>query len=400
MESYGYEEYDAPVLEPMEIYLAKTGDEIVNEQTYAFEDRGGRKVVIRPEMTPTVSRMVAGKRQELSYPLRWYSIPNLWRYERPQRGRLREHWQLNADIFGVKTAQAELEIITMVNAVFKKFGASIDMYEIRLNHRELTEEILTHHFGLNPSTKHQISKLIDRKHKLEKNDFIRMLDEILSDEERARGTTESILSILEIRDPKDLPESLRSSQSFKELGKLLSDLHDLGISNAKFDPTLMRGFDYYTGIIFETFDTHPENNRSMMGGGRYDGLVGLYGVEPVPTVGFGWGDVTLQNFLQIHSLMPELRPMTDAYVALIDLSYQTVYPTVEALRDQGLNLAVDISGRKLGAQLNAADKKGIRKVIILGSDELNSGNFKIKDLTTGQETIASRETIKEILRKN
>src|ERR1700748_3133984 len=132
-ERFGYEEYDAPILEPLEIYLAKTGEEIVNEQTYVFEDRGGRKVVIRPEMTPTVSRMVAAQRQELAYPLRWYSIPNLWRYERPQRGRLREHWQLNVDIFGVKDTSAELEMIMLVNDIFKAFRATPDMYEIRLN---------------------------------------------------------------------------------------------------------------------------------------------------------------------------------------------------------------------------------------------------------------------------
>src|SRR3954469_15493514 len=138
-ERFGYEEYDAPILEPFEIYAAKTGDEIVDEQTYTFEDRGGRKVVIRPEMTPTVSRMVAGKRQELGYPLRWYSIPNLWRYERPQKGRLREHWQLNVDIFGVKDTFAELEVITLVDAVFKVFEATPQMYEIRLNHRGLVD---------------------------------------------------------------------------------------------------------------------------------------------------------------------------------------------------------------------------------------------------------------------
>src|SRR5476651_1275980 len=138
-ERFGYEEYDAPILEPLEIYLAKTGEEIVKEQTYVFEDRGGRKVVIRPEMTPTVSRMVAGKRQQLAYPLRWYSIPNLWRYERPQRGRLREHWQLNVDIFGVAGVGAELELITLVDAMFKDFGARPEMYEIRLNHRGLVD---------------------------------------------------------------------------------------------------------------------------------------------------------------------------------------------------------------------------------------------------------------------
>src|SRR3954468_12365722 len=165
-ERFGYEEYDAPILEPLEIYLAKTGDEIVNEQTYTFKDRGARKVAIRPEMTPTVSRMVAGRRQELGYPLRWYSIPNLWRYERPQRGRLREHWQLNVDIFGVKDTSAELEIITLVDAVFKAFGANDNMYEIRLNHRGLVDFLLADYLGLDTNARQSVGKLIDRKDKM------------------------------------------------------------------------------------------------------------------------------------------------------------------------------------------------------------------------------------------
>src|SRR4051812_49228308 len=171
-ERYGYEEYDAPILEPLEIYLAKTGDEIVNEQTYVFEDRGGRKVVIRPEMTPTVSRMVAARRQELGYPLRWYSIPNLWRYERPQKGRLREHWQYNVDIFGVEDTGAEAEVIALVDSVFKAFGASHEMYEIRLNHRGLIDYLLVDYLGLNEKDRHAIGKLIDRFHKMSRSDFI------------------------------------------------------------------------------------------------------------------------------------------------------------------------------------------------------------------------------------
>src|SRR5580693_9232630 len=147
-ERFGYEEYNAPILEPLEIYLAKTGEEIVNEQTYVFEDRGGRKVVIRPEMTPTVSRMVAGRRQELAYPVRWYSIPNLWRYERPQRGRLREHWQLNVDIFGVDSAQPDVEIICLSFDIMKAFGASPGNFEIRVNNRRLVNYLLQHYLGL------------------------------------------------------------------------------------------------------------------------------------------------------------------------------------------------------------------------------------------------------------
>src|SRR5207302_76294 len=188
------------------IYLAKTGEEIVNEQTYVFEDRGGRKVVIRPEMTPTVSRMVAAKRQELAYPLRWYSIPNLWRYERPQRGRLREHWQLNVDIFGVSDTSAEQEMITLVDAIFKSFGADHDMYEIRLNHRELVNYLIADYLGLDAKRQQAVSKLIDRMRKIERSVFISKLDYILSPKQRETGVAEKLLALLSAEQLQDLPQ--------------------------------------------------------------------------------------------------------------------------------------------------------------------------------------------------
>ena len=384
-ERFGYEEYDAPILEPLEMYLAKTGEEIVNEQTYVFEDRGGRQVVIRPEMTPTVSRMVAAQRQELAYPLRWYSIPNLWRYERPQRGRLREHWQLNVDLFGVEGIEAEYEMITLIDAMFKAFGATHDMYEIRLNSRKLTDAALASYLGLAKQEVHDVSKLIDRMAKMERTKFIAAIDNVLSPASRKNDVVEKLLSLLAVKSLKDLPSELADHPSAAELKQVFEQLHDAGINNARFDMTLMRGFDYYTDIIFEIFDTHPDNNRSMLGGGRYDGLVGLFGVQPVPTVGFGWGDVTLANFLDLHRLMPALPPETDAYVALAGVTGAAVRKPVAALRAQGINLAVDLSNRKLGDQLKTADKKGIRYAVIIGEDELQTGKYKLKDLKTGDE---------------
>ncbi len=384
-ERFGYEEYDAPILEPLEIYLAKTGEEIVNEQTYTFEDRGGRQVVIRPEMTPTVSRMVAAHRQELAYPLRWYSIPNLWRYERPQRGRLREHWQLNVDIFGVAGIAAELEIINLVDAMFKAFGADHDMYEIRLNSRQLMDDALKNYLGLNEQQAHDVGKLIDRMHKLERSDFLAKLDEAIGAEARANGVAEKLLGILEATSIKNLPDELKKHASVEKLEQMLGVLRKSGVTNAVFDPSLMRGFDYYTDIVFEVFDKHPENNRSMLGGGRYDGLVGLFGVEPVPTVGFGWGDVTLANFLGLHHLTPELKPETEIYVALAGEVAEAVQPLITKLRDGGLNVAVDLSGRKLGDQLKTADKKNVEHVLIVGEDELKTEVLTLKNLRTGQE---------------
>jgi histidyl-tRNA synthetase len=384
-ERFGYEEYDAPILEPLEIYLAKTGEEIVNEQTYAFEDRGGRKVVIRPEMTPTVSRMVAAQRQELAYPLRWYSIPNLWRYERPQRGRLREHWQLNVDIFGVAGIGAEYEIITLVDAMFKAYGASREMYEIRLNSRQLMDRALGEYLGLDEQEAHDISKLIDRMAKLERGKFIAAVDAVLSAQHREAGVTEKLLSLLDTKELTKLPAELKKHASTRELQEMLNMLSDAGIKNARFDITLMRGFDYYTDIVFEVFDTHPDNSRSMLGGGRYDGLVGLFGVAPVPTVGFGWGDVTLANFLELHHLIPELRPEVDAYVVLVGDVAAAAQKPISELREKGINVAADLTGRKLGDQLKVADKKGLAYALVIGEDEIKSGKYKLKDMKTGDE---------------
>ncbi len=398
-ERFGYEEYDAPILEPLEIYLAKTGEEIVNEQTYVFEDRGGRQVVIRPEMTPTVSRMVAAKRQELAYPLRWYSIPNLWRYERPQRGRLREHWQLNVDIFGVVGSVAESEMITLVDAMFKAFNAKPTMYEIRLNSRQLVDYALGTYLGFNKAEALVIGKLIDRKAKMEQTKFIAAVDAACSPKAREAGAVEKLMELLAIDELSELPATLQGQDSVKALETLLQQLKQAGITNIRFDIGLMRGFDYYTDIVFEVFDLHPDNNRSMLGGGRYDGLVGLFGVAPVPTVGFGWGDVTLANFLELHHLLPVLAAETDLYVALVgDIAVAAQQP-IATLRKNGLNLAVDLSGRKLGDQLKAADKKGIKYALVIGADELKSQKYKLKDLTTGQEQAVTLDGIAAKLKK-
>jgi histidyl-tRNA synthetase len=396
-ESFGYEEYDAPILEPLEIYLAKTGSEIVDEQTYTFTDRGKRDVVIRPEMTPSVSRMVAARRQELSYPLRLYSIPNLWRYERPQRGRLREHWQLNVDIFGVSDTNAELELITLADNVFKAFGADESMYGIRLNHRGLVNEILDNYLGLSEKSAYSIGKLIDRMAKMERTVFLKQVDEALTPKEKENGVTEKLIGILEANNLIDLPKEVKDNDSYKELERLMNDLD---VDNAAYDPTVMRGFDYYTGVVFEVFDKDPDNNRSMMGGGRYDGLVGLFGVQPVPTVGFGWGDVTLANFLEVHHLLPELKPEADVFVALIGDVYPKAQKSIEELRQAGVNVSVDLSGRKLGDQLKTAEKKSLTKVIIVGDDELASGKFKLKDLKTSDEQTLDIKGLIKVLQKS
>lgn len=398
VERFGYEEYDAPILEPIEMYLAKSGEEIVHEQTYVFEDRGGRAVTIRPEMTPTVSRMVAARRQELAYPLRWYSIPNLWRYERPQRGRLREHWQLNVDMFGIGDQTAEAEAIQVADAILKQFGATRDMYSIKLNSRKLMDYIMHGYLGLTETQSHTIVKLIDRMHKIPVETFAAEADAIFTPSQRDEGASNKLLGLLKIKQIDHLPEVIRKHHSIKELTQLMDTLKDMRIDNAVFDITLMRGFDYYTDIVFEVFDKHPENNRSMFGGGRYDGLVGLFGVEPVPTVGFGMGDVTLQNFLEVHDLLPQLRPETDVYVILIGDVYKDSQRIIQELRDMGANVAVDTTGRKAEKQIKTAVKKGIHYAMFIGEKEIKDEQYVVRNLKTGVEERHSASRIVSIVK--
>ena len=395
--SYGYEEYDAPVMEPIELYKAKTGDEIVNEQTYTFEDRGGRQVALRPEMTPTVSRLVAAKRQELGYPLRLFNIGPRWRYERQQRGRYREFFQCDIDIFGVETVDAELELIQLADKIMKSFGAKHSMYVIKLNSRQFINFFLADYLGLDEVQQTSVAKLVDRMNKLPESEFVAQLDALCTPTQREDGTVERLLAVLNAADMDALPEELKHHETLRQLQQVVEVLHGAGVDNVEFDSSLMRGFDYYTGIVFEVFDLHPDNNRSMFGGGRYDGLVGLFGVEPVPTVGFAMGDATLANFLEVHDLVPQLDSDVQLYVAVTGDVLQEAQKAVAELREEGVNVAVDISGKKLDKQLKTADKKGIPYVIVIGQQELASGQYSLKNLKTGEAETHSLARIASLL---
>ena len=381
--NYGYSEYDAPILESLDLYRAKSGDEIVSEQTYSFTDRGGREVAIRPDMTPTVSRMVAARRHELVYPLRWFSIPNLWRYERPQRGRLREHWQLNVDIFGDDTVAAEHEIISFADSLLKAYGAKPSMYEIRLNSRVLMDQLMHGYLGLNKDKSLALSKLIDKMFKINPQKYSESLDEICMG--LPEGTRTKIELLLAVKSLGELPEEVQDHRAVVRLKDLIELLNETCEAQVKFDISIMRGFDYYTDVVFEVFDTDPENNRSMFGGGRYDGLVGLFGVEPLPVVGFGMGDVTLLNFLKSHDLLPELKSATDLHLLLIGDVYAGATKLASQLRQEGLNVSIDATDRKLDKKIKSADKQGAKYVLFVGDDELSKNQFTLRDLTKGSE---------------
>ncbi|HEX9608927.1 MAG TPA: histidine--tRNA ligase [Candidatus Paceibacterota bacterium] len=361
-ERYGYQEYSASILEPTELYEAKSSEEIVSEQTYTFLDRGDRSVTLRPEMTPSVARMVAAKRRELGFPLRLYSIPNVFRYERPQRGRLREHWQLNCDIFGISEFEADTEIILLASEIMKAFGAKENDFEIRIGSRN-TLEVLDMKLikrGISEMDRKQIRSLLDKKGKMPEDERQKEIERL------AGGKIEP-----------------QESDDSKEIRRILSDL---GIANVTFDFNVVRGFEYYTGMIFEVFDTSPDNNRSLFGGGRYDNLLDIFGAEPVPAVGFGMGDVTMRDFLETHKLLPPYVPSTDLYMAVLGNEHVgAAHAFSEKLRAQGLNVAIDYSARKVADQIKAADKLGIRFVTFVGSDEVASKKYTVKNLKTGEE---------------
>lgn len=394
VERYGYVEYDAPILEPTDLYLMKGSQEIIETQTYTFKDRGDRSVTIRTEMTPSVSRMVAGRRQELSYPARWYSIPNLWRYERMQKGRLREFWQLNVDMFGVSSAQAELEMIQIVDDLFQAFKAKRSTYTIKVNSRVLVTEILSS-IGVSAGRATAVIRLIDRIKKMSTDEFATALDEATGAKEISRA----LVRFLTIKEISDLPVSLQSSESARSIAAVIDTARAQGIRNIEFDVTLMRGFDYYTDIVFEAFATDGENNLSVLGGGRYDGLVGLFGVEPVPTIGFAVGDVVFRDYLETNKLIPTMRLPVELTILIRDeQSANGAQTAARELREIGVNVAVDFSGRKIDKQFKNAVKSGVRYVLFVGQEELESEQYILKDIKNSSEEKHSLARIVSIVK--
>ena len=370
-EKVGYVEYGASVLEPSELYKNKNAEneEIINEQTYTFTDRGGREVTLRPEMTPTVARMVAGRRREFGFPLRLYCVPNFFRYERPQRGRLREFWQLNVDLFGSNSPAADAEVLAVAYGLMAAFGARESDFVIKVGSRQAIQAI-TQENNLDEEQTKKFFALLDRRAKISEVDFDLQLKEF--------GINKSLLS------PQNVPQ---------DIAKMIADFAEAGINNIVYDPSVVRGFAYYSGMVFEVFDTHPDNGRAIFGGGRYDNLTALFDDEPLPGVGFGMGYETMRLFMESRGLLPAYTPPTQVYFAVTapDLALQA-QTLAGGLGRGGVNAAVDFGERKLGDQIKAAAKNKIPWLIVVGEDELASGRFKVKNLASGaEETVAEAD---------
>lgn len=360
-QSFGYEEYDASILEPADLYRGKTSDEILSKQAYLFKDRGDREVILRPEMTPTVARLVAHRRTTLGYPLRLFSNPNCFRYEQPQRGRLREFWQFNADMFGLSGIDADAEIVALGHACVRAFGATEKDFMIHVNDRRALNAIWDE-FTLTEEERKKVMHLLDAKAKMEASVFSAQMQEAIG--ERTPGVLSALEKIAE----------------YPTLAALMKTLASMGITNVKVDTELVRGFDYYTGVIMEAFDTDPQNRRAMYGGGRYDNLLTLFGEQPIPTVGFAIGDVVMRDFLETHNLLPKYIPATKVMICVVDEgAIIPAHTLAQTLRSRGISVAVNTSLRKLGDQFSSAEKLSIPHVIVLGSGDTD-GTYSLKKL--------------------
>lgn len=366
VESYGYEEMNASLLESTDLYRSKTSEEIVNEQTYTFTDRGDRSVTLRPEMTPTVARMVAAKRRELGYPLRWYSIQNFFRYERPQRGRGREFWQLNADLFGVSGIEADIEAISVAYRVMKELGADDKDFVIKIGNRQFLDSVYD---SLNvPGGKRQeMTRVLDAKEK---------------------GADV----------PKEVLNALENPKTFPYFAELEAALQKHEIANAVIDANIARGFDYYTGVVFEVFDVSPENRRSLFGGGRYDKLIGQYGDSDVPAVGFAMGDMVARDFLETHNLLPELSSSAHLYLApATENDIGAASACADTLRNAGVNVALGMKHSKIGDHIKNAVKLGIPYFVAYGEDEEKTKTVTLKNLKKETEQKVSIDKLADRL---
>lgn len=384
LRSYGFEEYQASPLERSELYESKTSEEIVNEQTYSFEDRGGRRVTLRPEMTPTLARMIAAKRRDIAFPARWFSIGNRFRYERPQKGRSREFYQADIDIVGLKDARAEGEAIVMAHSIVSAFGATDADFVIRINSRTLLNTA-ANALGLSEEDTVAYLGILDRKNKMTPEAF-----ETARAPFRRNGT-----------DPLELIENGSDEATRAERQKLedlMTAFNERGMTNIVFDATIVRGFLYYTGLVFEVYDTNPENPRALMGGGRYDGLVALFGGDPLPAMGFAIGIETLIDFLTTHDLLPNVLPGAHLFIGTpTETDQKAAQEIAVRFRELGVYVLVNTSDKGLGDQIREADKRGIPYFLAYGENEVSSNTYRIRDLETGEEKEVAEEDMFDTL---
>ena len=387
--SHGFEEYDAPVLESEELYTRKAGEEIVG-QLYNFEDKGGRKVALRPEMTPSLARMVMARAGALALPIKWYSIPQCWRYERTQRGRGREHYQWNVDIWGMNGIEADAELLSVLVQFFDSVGLSSEDLVIRISSRKVLEEVLGS-LGLEGEIFAQTCVIVDKMDKLPED----VIEAQLSDLGLSSKSISTIRSVLGITDMQSLSSSLSSdSEALIELQSLFSLCDSYGISDwVSFDASVVRGLAYYTGPVFEAHD-RAGNLRAICGGGRYDKLIGTLGGNDLPATGFGFGDMVVMELLADKGLLPELSTGVSDVVFGMGAELRGAAMQVAAkLRSAGRTVDLVLEDKKMKWVFKHAERCGATRLVMVMPDEWAEGKVRIKDLDTGEESTVAMEDL-------
>jgi histidyl-tRNA synthetase len=378
--SYGFEEFDSPILETLELYTLKSGDEIVG-QLYHFPDKGGRMLALRPELTPSLARMVAKIHSETPKPIKWFSIPRCMRYERPQKGRLREFFQFNVDIIGESSPTADLEIISVAIDSLLALGLTSSDFVVKVNNRDFVSDYFTS-LGIEQVQEKGLYKIIDNARKLRRNETEAALEVLNLDAEQKSGVNR-YLALTDRNDIQQLPAGGEGRSSLLQLFSLVeaASLSDF----VQFDPTIVRGLDYYTGIVFELFD-RSERMRAICGGGRYNNLVREFSGKDIPACGFGMGDVVLGEILQDRGLVPAYTRNIDYYlVRVTDDELPMLLGVARHLRSQGMCVEFSYSFSPLKKQMARASRLGSRKALIIGEQEISEGMLVEKDLETGKE---------------
>jgi histidyl-tRNA synthetase len=390
-QAFGYQEYDGPFIETIDLYAARSGEELVKKQAFTFEDRGGELVTLRPELTPSLARMIAARQNELTYPIRWWSFGPFWRYEQPQKGRTREFFQWNIDMLGVNSPEADAEIIAVAATFLRSVRLSPERAQIHMSNRRLMDSQFDA-LDITTEKRLDVANLVDRRAKMDTDKWDANALEL--------GLTQTQLDGL-----KDMLGNYDLWKHSDELTRTFTALEAMGVKEyVKFDPNIMRGLLYYTGTVFEAYDTSGSLKRAILGGGRYDNLLEEVGGQPLPGVGFAMGDVVIGIILQEAGLLPEFAPTpAEALVTVFDekLSSQS-YKLAAELRNAGVNTIVYTEPAKLPKQFKFADRMKMKVALVVGPDEAEKGFVVVKNLTSGEQVQVSREavieSIKEILK--
>jgi len=384
-ESFGYQEWDGPFLEKIDLYAAKSGEELVKEQAFVFPDRGGDMITLRPELTPSLARLIAQKQNELVYPVHWWSFGPFWRYEKPQKGRTREFFQWNCDLIGVNSADADAELVAIAATFIKTVGFTPEQVKIKLNHRKLMEQEI-YGLGIDPAMLKSVFRMIDRRDKM-------------SVEAWKNYGSEMGLSSTQITGLTELLGDVSLWKKSPELTRIFDALKRMGIADyVSYDPQIIRGLDYYTGIVFEAWDMGGDG-RAVLGGGHYDNLVADVGGEPLPGVGFAMGDVMMTILLEKYGLLPQGSQLTDTVLVTVfdDTLTGKSIEIANLLRQAGIKVICFPEAVKLPKQFKYSDRMGMRVVVVIGPDEAATGKVTVKDLAKGeQKTIDLGSLVDEV----